>query len=340
MASMLDSFASSTNTVCDRVRPHRSMDCQQAGSLAELLDVDLASLDLAICSMELVDGTGIDALGYLHSAAPDLPVVLVSLVVDPALAREAIQAGAINCLVKDDHFFDRLPLAIEATLTRCEQMSERDRLQRQLNDSLVELIDEVTQLQTMISHLEMVAVTDDLTGLHNRRRLSVAIEEQWRESRKAGESLAFLMIDIDQFKVVNDRFGHQRGDALLQLLGRVLRDNTREADVVVRYGGDEFCVLMPAITVDDASRTACRIAHVFADEAQKLIGDELHMGVSIGVAHTSLSTPTRPIDLISHADEAMYTAKREGDRVMIRRSEGVDVVEDQPAPDALAREGE
>lgn len=297
--------------------------CRRVGSLAELAAEDLGVYVLALCEMALDDGTGMDALAYLRAANPGLPVVLLSEQVDAALAMEATLAGAIDCLSRDDQLPRRLPVALARCLALHELVAERERMQRRLSQSVAQLADEVTQLQSMIANLEAAAVTDELTGLHNRRQLNMTIDHCWLRGERKGEAMAFLMIDVDRFKQLNDELGHQAGDAMLRLLGRVLRENTRQTDVVARYGGDEFCVVMPHIGVDETMVIARRIAAAFEEAAGAYPTSFGRVGLSIGIAHTLISRPAHPAQLVAQADEAMYHAKRQGVRVMARGQEGL-----------------
>ena len=302
--------------------PRRARTCTIRHSLRELMDEDLAAHDLLICAMELSDGTGVDALGFVRGARPDLPVVLMTESMDSALVIESVRCGALDCIVRDPTALDRLSVCIEKWLAQRDQTAETERSQRKVNQSLTDLLDEITKLHSMIAQLESVATTDELTGLNNRRRLNFALDQHWQKRQGSSDSIAFLMIDVDQFKRLNDEFGHQRGDALLRLLGRVLHENCRETDVIARYGGDEFCVLMPHATVENAAATARRICDSFTRAAAQSFPSPL-VSLSIGIAHTSLSDPQHAMELVAHADEAMYTAKRSGDRVIARRQDGM-----------------
>jgi diguanylate cyclase (GGDEF)-like protein len=149
------------------------------------------------------------------------------------------------------------------------------------------------------------------------------LEGTWAEAVRHNLPLAFLMIDLDGFKTVNDNLGHQRGDDLLRLAARVLRANCRQVDVAARYGGDEFCVLMPHTEADEALAVADRILREF-DIAAGSIPGQPEISMSIGVSQINLSRPINADQLVSHADQAMYAAKSGGKkRVMIREREGV-----------------
>lgn len=298
-------------------------------ALRELHDCYLEHFDIVICGMDLVDATGLDALAYVRGMRPDLPVIITGTASDAPVAVEAIRAGAMDFLITTSQELRALPLAVEKCLAHQRIKRDNERLQSDLSRSLSELAVKNQQLQSMIHQLETMARTDDLTGLYNRRWLNLMLERCWAEAIRNGRPLAFMMIDLDGFKLANDEVGHQRGDELLALAGKVIEANCRQVDVPARYGGDEFCVLMPGTEAQDAVRVAERIGREF-DYAVK---DEQQHGIplsmSIGIAHGQLSRPANIDELIKHADDALYTAKAEGKhRVMIRRGDGAyDVAE-------------
>ncbi len=159
--------------------------------------------------------------------------------------------------------------------------------------------------------LTSVAYRDGLTGLPNRLMLRDQLLRMIRDSDKQGSGFAVCFLDLDEFKAVNDRFGHDAGDALLVEVARRLETILRESDVAFRLGGDEFVLLLSGIRHIDQARpildrimeTALRPGHWH--------GQDLHYGISMGVALYP-SNATTPENLISFADHAMYSAKRSG----------------------------
>jgi two-component system cell cycle response regulator len=159
------------------------------------------------------------------------------------------------------------------------------------------------------SALEM-ALIDPLTGLYNQRYLRRHLAGL--VSGGQGRFLAVMMIDVDHFKSVNDRFGHPVGDLALKAIAQALRTNTRLFDSLARYGGEEFVVVMPGATSEDALSAAERLrAAVETLPIQLPDGTLLELTVSIGLA-CSGETPVAPDVLLQAADEALYAAKRGG----------------------------
>jgi two-component system cell cycle response regulator len=157
------------------------------------------------------------------------------------------------------------------------------------------------------ARLEMLARTDPLTQLHNRRSLMDRLSEEVERVRRYGLTLSALMVDIDHFKAVNDTYGHLVGDEVLRGVARVLQREARAVDVVARYGGEEFVLVLPETAV--AERIRQRIAE------QPLRGeqaDRVRVTVSIGTATMPSPRAHSPESLIAAADEALYRAKAQG----------------------------
>ena len=293
-------------------------------SLRELFDQDLEWAELVICAVELPDGTGLNALDYLRGHCPHVPVILMGSSDDAAVAVEAIRAGALDFLTSTGHDMHALPLTVEKCLTLQRVKHENERLQRDLGNSLTELAVKNQQLQALVRQLEATVRTDDLTGLCNRRSLNEMLERAWQQAARNNRPLAFLMLDLDDFKTVNDRFGHLRGDEVLRETGKIIQANCRQVDVPARYGGDEFCVLMPESEAHEVVRVAVRILRECEVANRSKPEGEPRIGMSIGVAQINQSRPVNTEELIRHADEALYAAKASGKgRIMVRGHEGV-----------------
>jgi len=167
------------------------------------------------------------------------------------------------------------------------------------------------EAERLRQELEHRAYHDPLTGLRNRAAFDIDLRSQSERRRPPGDGLAVLFIDLDGFKAVNDRLGHESGDVLLEAVARRLESCVRPEDLVARLGGDEFTVLLPgANDVDGALVVAERILDRL-DEPFELAGTWVRLSASIGVAF-SATEGAHPEHLVRQADEAMYEAKRGG----------------------------
>jgi diguanylate cyclase (GGDEF)-like protein len=174
-------------------------------------------------------------------------------------------------------------------------------------------------LQERTTHiLQQIAREDELTGVFNRRYLLDKVKHELsRMKRLNSDSLILMMLDIDNFKAVNDQHGHAAGDELLKSFTTQLSEVLRAPDILGRYGGEEFCVLLPDTDLDEGLQVAERL-RMAAKNAQISVGnDTLQRTVSIGVAHACSDTLPELDKLFLDADRALYQAKQEGrDRII------------------------
>lgn len=157
------------------------------------------------------------------------------------------------------------------------------------------------------SYVTRATTIDALTGLYLREVFEVVLKKEVHEADRQGSPLSLLMLDIDDFKRVNDRHGHPAGDAVLGKIGACLQESVREMDLAARYGGEELAVIMP----DTFPRQAARIGERIRGAIGALEFDGFRVTVSIGVAGVGASMTT-PEELIRAADDALYKAKRDG----------------------------
>ena len=185
---------------------------------------------------------------------------------------------------------------------------EMERLQVIANQSSLAL-----QNALLHEELERLSVTDRLTELYNHGYFQQRLEEELGRASRFAHTLSLIMIDIDDFKVFNDTFGHPRGDKVLQMVSDAIRENLREMDVAARYGGEEFVVVLPETDLDGAHAVAERIRR--SVEQLAFIGGDgippVRKTISVGVASYPRNATTQG-KLIEMADRAMYVSKRSG----------------------------
>ncbi|MCR4336320.1 MAG: GGDEF domain-containing protein [Candidatus Omnitrophica bacterium] len=160
----------------------------------------------------------------------------------------------------------------------------------------------------LYQEVERLAMMDSLTQVYTRRYILERLEEEGQRVLSRQASLSFLMIDVDYFKNYNDQHGHLVGDQLLREITRIIQENVREIDMVGRYGGEEFCVILPDTGQEDAYLVAERIRQAMESQAIKVYDLSLTATVSIGIA-TLLIHAQKVSDLIERADHALYEAK-------------------------------
>ena len=167
--------------------------------------------------------------------------------------------------------------------------------------------------QERASQFQQESVTDPLTGLPNLRYLEERLPEELSRSKRYEQPMSFLMIDIDDFKKYNDKNGHQAGNVALQMVAHCLKDGLRSADVAVRYGGEEFCILLPQTALAEARTIADRIRH-HVESTPFPHGDSQPLGrvtISVGVSTFSAGMDTYEM-IIAAADRALYESKSFG----------------------------
>jgi diguanylate cyclase (GGDEF)-like protein len=167
--------------------------------------------------------------------------------------------------------------------------------------------------------VERQAVTDELTGLFNRRRFQEAMATEVERSKRFGQPVGLVLLDLDDFKAVNDTYGHQQGDLVLREVARVLRETSREIDEPARYGGEELAVVLPGTDLEGAYNLAERVRAGIEELALPLLDGEgaLRVTASFGVA-TLPGSADDMRELVAAADEALYRAKRAGKNRTVR----------------------
>lgn len=161
-------------------------------------------------------------------------------------------------------------------------------------------------------HLEKMVSVDRLTQLHNRNHYDTQLPLEMERAIRNRKSLAFLIMDIDDFKMVNDRYGHDVGDRVLKLVAQGVRDHLRKIDLLFRYGGEEFIALLPGAGKDAAERTAERIREV-VPKLKHTLEDGREVGVTISIGGCIFPNDAqKELDLFRKADDALYHSKKEG----------------------------
>ncbi len=205
----------------------------------------------------------------------------------------------------------------QGVLVTLDDITELEERNSDLLTMVYRLEETQAQVQEKNKELHFLATRDPLTGCLNRRSFNEQFENTFKTAQQTNSELSCIMADIDHFKAVNDNFGHATGDVVIQLLAEILHSNTRKIDLVGRYGGEEFCVVLPDLTDQEAIAVAERIRLRMKDESAARFENGPKVTVSLGLA-TIKDNPATPAQLNNFADEALYVAKQSGRNRVIR----------------------
>ena len=193
------------------------------------------------------------------------------------------------------------------------QRKQAERALRKAHDELARRVEERTaELAKANKQLEKLSITDELTGLYNRRYLMRMLKSEYRRALRHNRNLALLMLDIDHFKQVNDHFGHLCGDLVLQDIGRVVKEHVRSVDLVTRYGGEEIAVVLIEAGASSALEVAEKLRREVETHTFVCEGKSLKVTVSIGASAHPGENIRSWKQLLNTADQAMYRAKQAG----------------------------
>ena len=310
------------NLIMEALVEHFGSDCAKIiHTFDQSQDIDLNQFDVVLCNIGLRGDNGLTVLRTLLSRRHDLPVIMITSEEKLSLAIDAIRTGAYDFIVQSPGMLELLPLVVEKNLEISRIKRENHRLQQDLSASVDRVRESNARLADMVLQLEDMASTDALTGLRNRRHLPGILQQMLAESDRYETDLSCIMIDLDNFKYINDTLGHQQGDAVLVSLGEIIQRNVRKADVAVRFGGDECIILMPQTDGETAAALVERIAREFAQAEFDVAKDRTEVApitLSVGISSYAIDHPRSGDELIAQADRTLYAAKEAGkNRIML-----------------------
>jgi len=263
-------------------RGHRVLHCQHAHKALEAWKT--GGFDAVVLDYRLPDMSGLEALKHFASLRATPPVVMITASGSEEIAVQALKDGATDYVVKTGSHGPALARAVELAVAK-HRMEEVVALHRR--------------------ELERRANTDALTGLYNRHRLDDELSVVAVRAVQNNEPYAVGVIDIDHFKQINDTRGHAVGDAVLVEFARVLRECVRKEDILARYGGDEFVVIMPGATAGSRARFVQRLQRALrASPLGPRLG--IPLSASVGMADWSCGAPD---EVLREADLGMYEDK-------------------------------
>lgn len=289
---------------------HYCAQAAEAVAAAEALRPNVIMQDLV---MPGVDGMTLVHHYRIHPVLKNVPVIVLSSKEDAVVKSQAFSTGATDYLVKLPDSIELIARVRHHARAYLNQI-ERDEAYRVLSEHQQRLLE-------LNETLRRLSDVDGLTGLNNRRYLDSYLETEWRRALREGADFAVLMLDVDNFKLYNDYYGHLAGDEVLKDVAGVMRRTVqRPADLTARYGGEEFTVVLPATSASGALQLAEQIcAGVRALSLPNRAAPSGLVTVSIGVAASSPAQGERYAPLLRIADMALYEAKRAGkDRAVYR----------------------
>jgi two-component system cell cycle response regulator len=270
-------------------------------------------LDLILLDIMMPGLDGLDSCRLIKSTTEGsfLPIVLLTAIADSDNRVAGLRIGADDYISKP--FDERELLARVNNLLRLKRMHD--------------------QINSAKDRLAALAIQDELTGLYNYRYLQTRLSEEFKRAERYREPLSCLMLDVDYFKRVNDRHGHDAGDQALREVSLRLQKAVREVDVVARYGGEEFLLMLPSTNFSGALSVAERIWHALRSEPFVLSGTTEHVTASVGVAVYPSHEIKSKDQLLKAADRALYQAKHEGrDRICVFRRQTQIEMPESPGP--------
>ena len=270
-----------------------------------------SKFNLIITDIKMPKMNGIEMMEKIRSIDDEIPIIVSTAHQDQEFLISCIELGINSYLLKPINH-KQLTRAIKNTCEKLYYIYEN----KKYEESLEVLVKERTKkLQATQKQLTLMVNKDPLTNLYNRRYFNDVSQTLLDLARRENDGLSLMMIDIDKFKIVNDTYGHLVGDILLKELAYTLLKVTRNSDVVIRFGGEEFLILLPHTHIDGATMIAQKIKDTIKN-LEIYIGNKidkiLKLTVSIGVTQCYCDDDNGIDTIVHRADEAMYEAKQKG----------------------------
>ncbi|MCL2441359.1 MAG: diguanylate cyclase [Treponema sp.] len=243
--------------------------------------------DLILLDIIMPDMSGFDVLLKLKDTAAtmNIPVIFITGLSDAEDEEKGLSLGAVDYIKKPFN-----------------QTIVKARIQTHL------------KMADYVKTIEKLCMLDALTGLPNRRGFDSRIEAEWGRSHREKKKLGLIMLDIDNFKIYNDTYGHPQGDILLQTIAEILNKTLhRASDIAVRWGGEEFCVLLPDTDIEGTYKIAEQIRKNIMDTPITCLSNkEISVTVSLGACSIIPGDNDKIADYISEVDKLLYIAKKNG----------------------------
>jgi diguanylate cyclase (GGDEF)-like protein len=301
-------------------------------------------VDIIISDYVLPGMNGVDFIKATHELAPDAKRMIITGRADLETTVSSINEAQIDFFLTKPVRAEELYQAVDKLWNHRQVQMERDRLAAQnqemietlrgfnaelertveqrtkeltdVNQRMGEAMEEIEAknraLVLLNESLNVLATVDGLTGLYNRREFHNRLTVEWDRFKRYGRPFSLIMLDIDHFKKVNDTQGHECGDTVLASLGELLRQQKRRQDVVCRYGGEEFMIILAETSLDAAFKVAEKTRQLVAENDFRCGDLKIPVHVSVGVSGAAEHRPTSDADLVKIADQGLYRAKQAG----------------------------
>lgn len=283
------------------------------------------NVDVVLTDINMQGMSGFDLLEYVQTTDDTIKVIMMTGYDSYDMVKRALRANAYDYLKKPLSDHDEIISTVIRASESVRLMRENSALIESLKSSNTKVNAANKRLLQLNKQLRKLAITDSLTLLYNRRYIDDWIQNYAFSNSSLESSYSLLLLDIDHFKTINDNFGHDGGDKVLKHLATVLKNGNRDTDLVGRYGGEEFIIVMPDTDETEALETAEKVRSMVEAASINISSGTVKVTVSVGVS-TKLSTSTSSGNtelttaeaffsgrsLVAQADKALYVAKDRG----------------------------
>jgi two-component system cell cycle response regulator len=280
----------------------------------EILAAEGNEIAVVLTDYKMPGETGLDLLAHLAAEHPDVVGVLTTAYAELEVAIEAINQGHVYALLRKPAGSEEILITLQQALERHElvhTLREQVGALERANADLQQAYEELAHSKEEVERLNEMAYYDAKTGVRSYRFLAERLDEEVARAQRYSHPFTLILIDLDGFKPVNDRLGHTAGDVVLKAFADLMQSKIRGVDVLARFGGDEFAVLLPSTDAAGASTVSQRLGQEVRETALGPL-EPGEITISMGVA----SVPEHPVrngkQLVDLADTALYKAKQAG----------------------------
>ncbi len=259
---------------------------------------------IIITDLHLPEMEGTELVKEMTQYLPEAKAIIITGSPSVESAVEAVKHSVLDYIVK--------PLKAEEVVQRIRSAWQKYKQAALIKELLQGLQTANAELEKANKRLSTLSITDGLTSLYNHRFIMECLSSEYKRILRYKHPLSVLLLDIDNFKRINDTYGHATGDGVLVGLAKILREQTRQADIVGRYGGEEFWIILPDTSLAGAKELAGRLVEEVARHNFVVSSGVLNTTISVGVASTSDIGVISPETMLEHADKALYVAKKRG----------------------------